>query len=162
MSLIETNLRMRKDAAAAEAGIVPADEAEGKKKDKSILGLADDDEEGEQMLRSMKPIKGAGDWMPKLRKTDQVGAPSVTPGRTFQWPTYQDLETMDLRKRIKLSGFGVKANTNLYQFKMVFTGGYESQTFNSMDGSTVDPKLYEVWPEKPIGSVEVLVRSENG
>ena len=69
---------------------------------------------------------------------------------------------MDLRKRIKLSGFGIKANTNLYQFKMVFTSGYESQTFNSMDGSTVDPKLYEIWPEKPIGSVELLVRTENG
>ena len=88
MSLIETNLRMKKDAAAAEAGIVPADEAEGKKKNQSILGLADDDEDGEQILRQMKPIKGAGDWLPKLRKTDQVGAPSVTPGRTFQWPTY--------------------------------------------------------------------------
>lgn len=31
-----------------------------------------------------------------------------------------------------------------------------------MDGATVDPKLHEIWPEKMIGSVEVLVRNEGG
>jgi len=88
MSMIETNLKLKKEAAAAEAGIVPAEEEEmgaggRKKKDLNILGLADESDEGEQMMHNIKPIKGAGDWMPKLRKTDCVGTPSVAPGRTF-------------------------------------------------------------------------------
>jgi len=141
---------------------VPAEQDAGKKKDKNIIGLADDSDEDDMMHRNLQPIKGAGDWLPQLRKTDQVGEVSKAAGRTFQWPTYQDLEGMDLRKRIKLSGFGIKANTNLYQLKFVYTGSYESRTFNSMDGTTDDPKLHQVWPEKPIGSVEVLVRSESG
>ena len=90
MSMIETNLKLKKEAAAAEAGIVPAEEEEmgagggsRKRKDLNILGLADESDEGEQVMYNIKPIKGAGDWMPKLRKTDCVGTPSVTPGRTF-------------------------------------------------------------------------------
>ena len=47
MSMIETNLKMKKDAAAAEAGMIPAEEEVGKKKDKTILGLADESDEGE-------------------------------------------------------------------------------------------------------------------
>ena len=107
-------------------------------------------------------VRGVQNWCPKLQKTNVVGIPDAAPGRHFRWPTYQDLETMDLRKRIKLSGFGIKANTNLYQLKFVFTGGVESETINSMEGATVDPKLHQIWPEKPIGSVEILVRNENG
>ena len=155
MSLIEANMKMKKEAAGMDVG---ADDSAAGGKEKDIVGLmSDEDEEYAPII-----VRGVKNWSPKLLKTNVVGVPDSAPGRQFQWPTYSHLETLDLRRRIKLSGFGIKANTNLYQLKFVFTGDVESETINSMDGSTVDPKVHQIWPEKPIGSVEVLVRNENG
>ena len=162
MSLIEANMKMKKEAAIggdANAGGDSGAAEGGGGRDMMMLGLMSDDEDNEEPPIQ---IRGVKNWAPKLSKTHVVGIMDSAPGRRFQWPHYADLETMNLRQRIKLSGFGIKANTNLYQLKFVFTGGVESETVNSMDGSTVDPKLHQIWPEKPIGSVEVLVRNENG
>ena len=78
----------------------------------------------------------------------------------FQWPSYEHLSQMDLRKRIKLNGFGFKANTNLYQLKFAFTNGYGSQVVNSLQGTSANPKMFDIHPEKEIAAVEILLRDE--
>lgn len=112
MSLIEANMKAKKDAAIGDIGGAPADKSGGGDgRDKAIVGLMSDDEDAEEPPTQIRGIKN---WTPKLSKTHVVGVPDNAPGRKFQWPHYQNLEQMDLRKRIKLSGFGIKANTNLY------------------------------------------------
>jgi len=88
MSLIETNMKMKKDAGASgdAAGISPADEAVGEGREKAIVGLADESGDEEQVLALLKPVKGCGEWKPRLRKTEAVGVSGAEPGRKFQWP----------------------------------------------------------------------------
>ena len=78
----------------------------------------------------------------------------------FQWPTTRDIEQMDLDEKIKLNGFGFKANTNLYQFKLRYSNGMESDTMNSMEGATLDAKVHDIVPSKTIQTVEILLRSD--
>jgi len=67
---------------------------------------------------------------------------------------------MDCEERIKLNGIGFKANTNLYQFKMTYTNGAESATFNTQEGATENAKVYPVRSEKTISCVEILHRAD--
>jgi len=54
------------------------------------------------------------DWKPRLRKTQPIGSAQGGDTKRFQWPEKKDLQKFPLNKKIKLSGFGFKANTNLY------------------------------------------------
>ena len=59
---------------------------------------------------------------------------------------------------ITLSAVGIKANTNLYQLKMEFTGGVHSEVVNVMQGASLDPKMVPIETKKAIAAVEVYVR----
>ena len=89
-----------------------------------------------------------------------VGLAKADPARSFEWPTYRDVQQMDLDEKIKLNGFGFKANTNLYQFKMRYSNGHESDTMNSMEGATLDAKVHDIIPSKVISCVEILHRAD--
>ena len=71
-----------------------------------------------------------------------------------------DLLGLPLEDTIKLNGIGMRANTNLYQMKMTFTGGVESETFTSLGGVTSEPKIDKINAEKVIVAVEVNIRPE--
>lgn len=149
MSLIETNLKM------AHEGQRQEDADNGLPAKQTVLSLMDDD-----FPESKIPhFQTGGDWQPRLRKTETVGMAKAQHGRTWEWPKYEDLSNLHLGNRIKLNGFGFKANTNLYQLKFRFTEG-ESETFNSMEGTSPNPSIIDVHPEKEVGSVEILVRTD--
>jgi len=115
MSMMESNIRFKKEAAGLDVSAMDAEAEDGLNIERNVIGLADEDPKDEEALRNMKPLRGVGEWVPRLVKTECVGLKSTaTPARKFSWPQYPDLETMNLRERIKLAGFGIKANTNLY------------------------------------------------
>lgn len=68
----------------------------------------------------------------------------------------KDLPIEDVK--IKLNSLGIKANTNLYQMKMAFTGDVESEVINVAEGASLDPKMVPIDSKKTIAAAEVYIR----